>query len=139
MPWNCGQSVRIGIGQSIIWNEMMDKRFMVSMKDMNTAHPLCSYDCTAKSSCAKPGGICFGNTMALPPPKNRLIRIDNCTGQRLNDDFGSWARGNENPSIQKLTGRETMAGPPTVKALAPAAREKRVATAEARMVGFLDC
>ena len=29
-----------------------------------------------------------------------------------------------------------MAGLPTVKALAPAAREKRVATAEARMVGF---
>ena len=29
-----------------------------------------------------------------------------------------------------------MAGPPTVKALAPAAREKRVATAEARMVGW---
>ena len=45
------------------------------------------------------------------------------------------ARGNANPSKQTLTGRETMAGPPTVKALAPAAREKRVATAEARMVG----
>ena len=37
-----------------------------------------------------------------------------------------------------LTGRETMAGPPTVKALAPAAREKRVATAEARMALLIE-
>ena len=72
-------------------------------------------------------------------PQERLIRID-CIGpiSPIND-FGSWARGNENPSKQTLTGRETMAGPPTVKALAPAAREKRVATAEARMVGCLVC
>jgi len=75
--------------------------------------------------------------MALPPPKNRLIRIDNCMGHVFENDL-LWILGERKrePIDTKLTGRETMAGPPTVKALAPAAREKRVATAEARMVGF---